>query len=231
MHSRCFWLQSFQRGSHVEIWTLVLQVLHLWQFVAVFAAQCSCSSSMKSSSSSRAPCKLVSVTRCIVGHLWSYTSRTLTEAERKLLATCALLHSRETPFQVTTQRSHGNDWIHRTTEGDSHTLSQNGHDVHQDDDEFYLNLQDAIDVIRQARVARGFHPVVIPASTADVVIKKRSEPGKKGSTKGSGKRGAGSRGKGKGQLQEADRRCDLELYLNGPSRMDRASEPRPPKLT
>ena len=31
---------------------------------------------MKSSSSSRASCKLVSVTRRSVGHLWSYTSRT-----------------------------------------------------------------------------------------------------------------------------------------------------------
>ena len=63
-----------------------------------------------------------------------------------------------------------------------------------------LNFQDARDLIRQARVARGFHPAVILASTADVAMKKRSEPGKKGSTKGLGKRGAGSHGKGKGQV-------------------------------
>ena len=48
----------------------------LWHF---WAAQCSWRT-MKSSSSSRAPCKLVSVT-CSVGHLWSYTSRTLTVSE------------------------------------------------------------------------------------------------------------------------------------------------------
>ena len=36
---------------------------------------------MKSSSSSRAPCNLVSVTVGSVGHLWSYTSRTLTVSE------------------------------------------------------------------------------------------------------------------------------------------------------
>ena len=28
VHSRCFWLQFLQRGSHVETWTLFLQVLH-----------------------------------------------------------------------------------------------------------------------------------------------------------------------------------------------------------
>ena len=42
LHSRCFWLQFLQRGSHVETWTLFLQVLHsrqsLWRF---FATQCS----------------------------------------------------------------------------------------------------------------------------------------------------------------------------------------------
>ena len=53
-----FALVSF--GSHVGIWTLLLQVLHPWQFAAVFAAQCSWGPSMmKSSSSSRAPRKLV----------------------------------------------------------------------------------------------------------------------------------------------------------------------------
>ena len=41
VHSRCFWLQSLQCGSHVETWTLFLQALHFWQFAAVFSAQCS----------------------------------------------------------------------------------------------------------------------------------------------------------------------------------------------
>ena len=36
VHSRCFWLQFLQRGSHVETWTLFLQVLHFVQFAAVF---------------------------------------------------------------------------------------------------------------------------------------------------------------------------------------------------
>ena len=50
MHSRRFCLQFLQRGSHVEIWTLFLQVLHFGQFAAV----CCCSV--------RAPSKLVSAT-------------------------------------------------------------------------------------------------------------------------------------------------------------------------
>ena len=47
---------------------------------------------------------------------------------------------------------------------------------------------------RQA-LAPGFYPVVIPVPTYEVVIKKRTDSGKKGSLKGSGKRGFGSRGK------------------------------------
>ena len=41
MHSRCFWLQFLQRGSHVETWTLFLQLLHVWQFAGVFFFCCS----------------------------------------------------------------------------------------------------------------------------------------------------------------------------------------------
>ena len=42
---------------------------------------------MKSSSSSRAPCKTVSLT-CTVGQLWSYTSRTLTLSAAHFLCVC-----------------------------------------------------------------------------------------------------------------------------------------------
>ena len=42
---------------------------------------------MKSSSSSRAPCKTVSLT-CTVGQLWSYTSRTLTFSGAHFLCVC-----------------------------------------------------------------------------------------------------------------------------------------------
>ena len=63
VHCRCFWLQFFQRGSHVEIWSLFLQVLHFGQFAAFFCCSVQLGPSMmKSSSSSRAPCKLVSAT-------------------------------------------------------------------------------------------------------------------------------------------------------------------------
>ena len=75
VHSRCFWLQSFRRGLHVETWIISMSA----PFLALCGGFC-CSvqlepSMMKSSSSSGAPCKLVSVNRCSVGHLWSYTCR------------------------------------------------------------------------------------------------------------------------------------------------------------
>ena len=70
VHSRYFWLQSLQRGSHVEIWTSFLQVLHFVQFVAVFCFSVQLGPSMmKSSSSSRAPCK-ISLSDLL--HLWSF---------------------------------------------------------------------------------------------------------------------------------------------------------------
>ena len=82
VHSRCFWLQFL--SARFARWNLDI-ISTSAPFLAVCGGFC-CSvqlgpSMMKSSSSSRAPCKVVSVTRCSVGHLWSYTFRTLTVPE------------------------------------------------------------------------------------------------------------------------------------------------------
>ena len=59
---------SLSRGSHVGIWTLFLRVLHVLAVAAVFCCPVQLEPSMmRSSASSRAPCKSVSVTL----HRWS----------------------------------------------------------------------------------------------------------------------------------------------------------------
>ena len=68
-----------QCGLHVGTWKLFQRVLHFLAVAAVFCCSVQLEPSMMKSSSS-SPCKLVSVI-CIVGQLWSYTSRTLTVSE------------------------------------------------------------------------------------------------------------------------------------------------------
>ena len=70
-----FCVAASSRRSHVEIWTLFLKVLHSWAVCGGFCYSVQLGSSMKSSSSSRAPCELVSATVAAIGHLWSCTSR------------------------------------------------------------------------------------------------------------------------------------------------------------
>ena len=90
---------------HVETWTLFLQVLHSWQFAAFFCCSVQLEPSMmKSSSSSRAPYELVSVTVAalvICGH-----THLAPQSQRLLQHGCYVIinshQSRLKPPQTTT---------------------------------------------------------------------------------------------------------------------------------